>query len=258
MKMERQEQFSLPDLVWVIGYQLTAYIGSTKVGTVTEWLRSGTPAALEERMKATLDVAVPVAEVTSELMTQGFLIEAQNDLEPYRFPAAMLRECVDVQTVRTVLMNRARTKFLNCEATDLEGIECRLKDWVVRVAMPPQTKYKVHLWDNRLSLELLHAGFSIEQQLRWDKGEDWPLWKELITEIPEIAAARACPDIRLGCPFRYLRRTGIKPGLRYLNSPKKKEWLREIKARTPESELVKSPAFPDELPLPLSIRDKCV
>lgn len=62
-RTKKQEKFALSDLVWVIGYQLTAYIGPTAAETVAEWLQNGIPEELESRMKAALDVALPIAEV---------------------------------------------------------------------------------------------------------------------------------------------------------------------------------------------------
>ncbi len=52
----------------MIGYQLTAYIGRVTVKTVAEWVHSGLPEELEERMKAALDAALPIAEVESEFV----------------------------------------------------------------------------------------------------------------------------------------------------------------------------------------------
>lgn len=237
----------------MIGYQLTAFIGSTTVQGVVEWLRTGLPDELEERMKAGFDVTQPIAEAESEIQAQGFLSEELAGLAPYRFPAIMLRQTDDVETARTLLLERARKEFLECEARDLEGVERKLQTWIAQAKLPAGLKYKVHLWDERLSLELLHAGFSVEQQRRWDKGEDWPLWNALIAEAPEMATSRTTPNIQTGHPFRYLRRAGLKRGLFYLDSPAKKEWLRELQTSTPASELVKSAAAPNELVFPWRI-----
>ena len=233
MKPQKQKRFALPDLVWIIGYQLTAHIGRTTVEGVAEWLQHGLPEEQEERMKAALNIVLPIAEVESELIAQSFLIEKLDGIEPYRFHATMLRETEDIPAARAVLMERAKKEFLDCEASDLEGIEHRLKNWVAQVNMPPQTKYKVLLSGNKLSLKLVHAGFSEERQRRWDKGEDWPLWAELIAAAPEMATSRTCPDLQSGCPFRYLRRAGAKPGLQFLNHPAEEEWLRQIKSAPP-------------------------
>ena len=74
--------------------------------------------------------------------------------------------------------------------------------------MPPHTLYQVELSNDgeRLWLKLLHIGFSLEQQRRFDRGEDWPLWDELIAAIPEMVVARVMPNIDTGSPYRYLRR----------------------------------------------------
>lgn len=256
MRTRKQERFALSELVWMIGFQLTAYIGRTTVEIVGEWLQSGLPEELEGRMRAALDVALPIAEVESELIAQGFLIGKLDGLEPYRFPATMLRDADDVQAARAVLMERAKKKFLANEAGDLADIERKLNRWVAQAQMPPDTKYKVHLRDDRLSLKLLHVGFSDDQQRMWDKGEDWPLWAELIAEVPEIAASRACPDMQTGSPFRYLRRAGAKPGLPFLNSTGKKKWLRRIKARTSASEAAKVEPAPYELVIPWRVADQ--
>jgi hypothetical protein len=70
------EAFNLSDLVMIIGYKLTAYIGgATSTQTVVDWLKNGLSANLEPRMRTTFDVAAPIAEVESELIAQGFLIE---------------------------------------------------------------------------------------------------------------------------------------------------------------------------------------
>jgi hypothetical protein len=66
-------RFNLKELVWTIGYRLTAYIGNTNVQTVKEWLKSGLPENLEERMKAVFDVAKPIEQAESEYAAQAFL-----------------------------------------------------------------------------------------------------------------------------------------------------------------------------------------
>jgi hypothetical protein len=72
MRKEEQECFALSGLVWVIGYQLTAYIDRTTVPIVAESLTSGLLEELEKRMKSALDVALPIAEVESDLIARGF------------------------------------------------------------------------------------------------------------------------------------------------------------------------------------------
>ena len=66
--------FELKNLVWTIGYQLTAYIGRTNGLAVRDWLKNGLPEHLEERMQAALDVSRPIAQAESELVAQYFLI----------------------------------------------------------------------------------------------------------------------------------------------------------------------------------------
>src|ERR1700723_3053580 len=88
----KESGFALADLVWVIGYQMTAYIGRTNVQAAVEWLRSGLAEELEERRRAAYDVAPPIAEVESELVAQGFLTEKQDGIELYEFPVTMLRD----------------------------------------------------------------------------------------------------------------------------------------------------------------------
>lgn len=228
-----QSVFELSDLVWVIGFQLTAYVGWTDKQTVLKWLRNGLPVELEPRMRAALDVALPIAEMESEYVAQSFLMDKQDGLEPYDFPATMLRDA-DVETSRAVLMELARKEFLDNQASDLEDLGRRLKEWLEHIKMPPRTYYRVHLWQDRLSLSLDYFGHEEErrqveeQHRRWDKGKDWPLWEKLLTVVPEMANARTTIDIQAGHPFRYLRRTGSKPDLHILYAGKK-EWLQKIK-----------------------------
>jgi hypothetical protein len=81
-------------------------------------------------------------------------------------------------------MERAKREFLDNEAIDIEDVERRLKTRISKAKMPPRTLFKAGLsHSNRLWLELLHAGFSDEQQRIWDKGEDWPGWAELTAEV---------------------------------------------------------------------------
>lgn len=199
-----ENSFDLKELVWTIGYRLTAYIGGTNIQTVKSWLQNGLPANLEARMRVTLDVAKPIADVESELIAQGFLIQEQDDLEPFRFPATMLRDA-DVAIARDALMQRAKKEFLDNVAGDLGAVAQRLRKWITLTKMPHNTAYSIHLSQDRLSLSLLHTGFSPERQRQWDRGRDWPFWAELVAEVPEMASARTCMNIESGCPFRYLR-----------------------------------------------------
>ena len=192
-------------LVSIIGYQLTAYIGCTNIQTVQNWLQVGPPEPLQARMKAALEVARLIAEVESDLVAQGFLSTEQGGNEPYRLPATMLRDA-DPVTARSILGQRVKKEFLDNVASDLPTLEQRLKKWIAQASMPPQTAYSVSLWQNRLSLSLVHGGCSMEQHSKWDKGEDWPRWSELIAEIPEMASTRTVPDLQTGFPSRYLRR----------------------------------------------------
>jgi hypothetical protein len=123
-----------------------------------EWLRNGLPKELEERMKAAYDVALPIAEVQSELVAPGLSDEKQAGLG---LPVTMLRDA-------------APTTARVCSWSGRKG----------NSSIPPRTLFKAGLsHSNRLWLELLHAGFSDEQQRIWDKGEDWPGWAELTAEV---------------------------------------------------------------------------
>jgi hypothetical protein len=206
-RRSNKSRVRVDDLVRTIGYQLTAFIGGADIRDVEDWLNNGLPKDLEARMRATLDVAMPIKQVESELVAQGFLIEKTNELEPYGSPAQMLR-AGDVPLAREVLMERVRREFLNNVAGDLEDVERRLKKWISRAILPPKTAYSVSLSSNknRLSLQLIHAGFSVTQLRRWDRGESWPFWEEVILDVPEMAAARTVPDRETGFPFKYLRR----------------------------------------------------
>ena len=191
----------------IIGYQLTAFIGSTDVRTVARWLHEGVPEAVLPRMQTALEIAEPIERVESELVAQGFLAEEISGIAPYHCAAEMLR-AADVRTARAVLTERVRKEFLENVAGDLEGIELRLRNWISRASLPPRTAYSVHLSTdrNRLWLQLIHTGFPVDQQREWDRGQEWPCWDEVIQEIPEIATARASPDLQTGFPFKYLRR----------------------------------------------------
>lgn len=126
---------------------------------------------------------------------------------PYRRAAEMLLTA-DVRTARAVRSERVRNKFLENVAGDLEGVERRLREWISQASLPPRTAFSVHLSPdrNRLWLRLIHTGFPVDQQRKWDRGEDWPCWEEVIREIPEIATARTTPDLQTGFPLKYLRR----------------------------------------------------
>jgi hypothetical protein len=204
----RQRLVGFEELVRIIGYQLTAFVGSTDVRTVVRWLHEGVPETLQPRMEAALEIAEPIERVESELVAQGFLAEEMCGLAPYRCAAEMLR-AGDVRIARAVLTERARKEFLENVAADLEGIELRLRTWILKASLPPRTAYSVHLSPdrNRLWLQLIHTGFPVDQQREWDRGQEWPCWDEVIQEIPEIATARTTPDLQTGFPFKYLRRT---------------------------------------------------
>ena len=96
----------------IIGFQLTAYIGRTNVWEVREWLKNSLPRHLEERMQATYDVAKPIEEVEFDLVAQYFLINKTDGIEPYKYPARMLRDAVDIPAARAVLMELVRKEFL--------------------------------------------------------------------------------------------------------------------------------------------------
>ncbi len=198
--------FNLRELMQIIGFQLTAYIGRTNVFEVREWLQHGLPARLEERMRAALDVAKPIGEVESELVAQAFLwgnLKATPTLES---PATLLRDAADIPAARAKLIEMVTKEFLLNVADNLEDVERRLREWISRAKIPSGTAYKVGMtWDS-LWLKLLHAGFPLEQQRSWDRGEDWPLWDELIAAVPEMANSRTTPNIDTGTPYRYLRR----------------------------------------------------
>jgi len=203
--------FGLSDLILIIGYKLTAYIGgATTTQTVVDWLENGLPADLEPRMRAAFDVAAPIAEVESELIAQGFLIGQWEETGSYRAPARMLREA-DVETARSVLMRVAAAEFLSNEASNLNDIEVRLQDWIKHAELPEGVAYKCQIWQYRLSLTLIHTNFSDEVQRKLDRGIDWPCWNQIIAAVPEMARARCEIDLTTGHPFRYLRSHFIRP-----------------------------------------------
>lgn len=199
-------RFDLKELVRIIGYKLTAYIGRASISDVRSWLGHGLPQHLEERMQAAFDVAKPIEDAEFELIAQYFLMQKIAGIEPYQSPAMMLRDAADITTARAVLMEIVRKEFLLNVADNLEDVEHRLQQWIASARMPPRTRYKTGIspW-NRLWLKLLHAGYSLEQQRKWDRGEDWPLWADLIAAVPEMATSRTTPNLQTGCPYRYLR-----------------------------------------------------
>ncbi len=143
------KSFNLADLVLIIGYKLTAYIGgATSTQSVVDWLRNGLPPELESRMRAVFDVAKPIAEVESELVAQGFLIGKWEELGSYGTPAQMLREA-DVQTARTVLTRMAIAEFLSNEVPNLEEVTGRLQEWISRAELPEGVGYTCHVWHDR-------------------------------------------------------------------------------------------------------------
>jgi hypothetical protein len=200
-------RFDLRKLVRVIGFHLTAYIGKTNVVEVYEWLKRGLPKHLEERMQAAFDVACLIKEVEFELVAQAFLWGNLDAMPAPDSPATMLRDAVNIQAARAVLIEIVRKEFLLNVADNLEDVEARLKEWIRQTKTPSGTLYKVGINRDRLWLQLLHAGFSLEQQSKWDCGEEWPLWEELIAAVPEMAISRVAQNIDTGCPFRYLRRS---------------------------------------------------
>ncbi len=119
----------------------------------------------------------------------------------------MLRDAVNIQAARAVLTEMVRKEFLLNVADNLEEVEAMLKEWIKQTKTPSGTLYKVGINQDRLWLQLLHAGFSLGQQSKWDCDEEWPLWEELISAVPEIAISRVAPNIETGRPFRYLRRS---------------------------------------------------
>jgi hypothetical protein len=199
------KSFNLADLVLIIGYKLTAYIGgATSTQSVVDWLRNGLPPELESRMRAVFNVVKPIAEVESELVAQGFLIGKWEELGSYGTPAQMLREA-DVQTARSVLIRMAEAEFLSNEVCNLEEVTGRLRQWINRAKLPEGVSYTCQVWHDRLSLTLVHAGFIEEVQRKWDTGIDWPCWNQVIAAVPEMKSARLNIDLTTGCPFRYLR-----------------------------------------------------
>lgn len=196
--------FNLVNLVMIIGYKLTTYIGSaTRVQAVVDWLRDGLPPDLEPRMQATFDVVEPIAKVESEFIAQGFLIDQRDETGSYGSPARMLREA-DVEHARSVLIKLAATEFLSNEVSDPEDVHRRLQNWIDHAELPENVGYTCQLWQGRLSLALIHGSFPEEVLRKWDEGVDWPCWSHIIAAVPEMARARPQIDLT-GFPFRYLR-----------------------------------------------------
>jgi len=207
----KTETFNLSNLVSIIGYQLTAYIGgATTTQTVVDWLQSGLPTDLEPRMRAAFDVAAPIARVESELKAQGFLYEQREDIGSYSRPVQMLREA-DVETARSALIRLAATEFISNEAADLDEIEIRLQDSIKHAELPENVDYRCQLWQGDLSLTLVHVGFPIEKHRLWNRGIDWPCWDQIIAAVPEMARALCEINLTTGFPFRYLRSQSVRP-----------------------------------------------
>jgi hypothetical protein len=201
----KAKTFNLTDLIVIIGYRLTAYIGgATSIQHIKEWLQNGLPPELESRMRTTFDVVKPIAEVESELIAQGFLIGQREETGSYRFPARMLRES-DIKTARSVLMHVAAAEFLSNEVPNINDVESRLQAWIKNAEFPENVGYTCHLWKGQLSLTLVHAGFSENVQRKWDCGADWPCWDQILATVPEMAGARSEIDLTTGFPFKYLR-----------------------------------------------------
>jgi hypothetical protein len=196
--------FIFVDLVAIIGYKLTAYIGGASTfQSAVDWLRNGLPRELEPRMRSTFDVVEPIAAAESEVIAQGFLLRPLEETSSYGSPARMLREA-DVEIALAVLM-QAAARFLSNEAPDLDNVACRLQELIGRVELPKGAAYTWHLWQGRLSLTLIHGGFREETLRKWDTGTAWPCWDKIIAKVPEMARARTEIDLTTGFPFRYLR-----------------------------------------------------
>jgi hypothetical protein len=161
-------------------------------------------------MRTAFDVVTPIAEVESELKAQGFLYEEREDIGSYRRPVQMLRE-TDVQTARSILMRVARAEFLTNESANLDEIEIRLQDWIKHAKFPKNVGYCCQLWQNRLSMGLVHVNFPIEKHRQWDRGIDWPCWNQIIAAVPDMARVRCEIDQTTGFPFKYLRSRFIQP-----------------------------------------------
>jgi hypothetical protein len=208
--------FNLAELVLIIGYRLTAYIGgSANDQSVIDWLRNGLPPGVETRLQATLDVVAPIAQVESELVAQGFLIGQWHEIGAHRSPARMLREA-DIETARSVLIKLAVAEFLSNEIIDPEDAARRLRSWISHAELPKDVAYTCRLWQGRLALILVYSNFPAEVQSRWDEGLEWPCWNQIIEAVPEMARSRLQVDLTTGFPFRYLR-------------PRSRKWVNEIK-----------------------------
>ena len=203
-----EARFDLKELAQIVGYLLIAYIGRGNASELREWLQQGPPAHVEERLRAAFEIAKPIAEAESEYAAQWFLWGNLEAIPTAESPATLLRETADIPATRAALMEAARKEYLQNVAADLEDVERRLREWIAGARMPAGTAYKTGIHSERLWLKLLHAGFSLEQQSAWDRGEEWPLWPELIAAVPEMAVSRVAPNIDNGRPYRYLRRAG--------------------------------------------------
>ncbi len=124
----------------------------------------------------------PSRMAESELIAQAYLWGNLEATPTDELPATPLRDSADIQATRSVLMEMVRKKFLLNIADNLEDVERRLQKWLTYARMLENMAYKVGMnWDS-LWLKLLHAGSPLEQQRRLDRGENWPLWAELIAE----------------------------------------------------------------------------
>jgi len=199
-------EVSLPGLVSILGYRLTAYIGGASgIESVVDWLRNGFPADLEPRLRAAFDVVKPIFEVKSELVAQGFLIERREEAGLYHTPACMLREG-DAEAARQLLMRVVTKEFLSNEVADLEDVAARLQAWIKHAELPERLGYTCRVWrGQRLSLILVQSGFPEKVQRKWNKGIDWPCWDQVIATVPEMAHGRAEIDLMTGWPFRCMR-----------------------------------------------------
>jgi len=207
----KAESFNLTDLVLLIGYKLTAYIGGeTSIQRVVDWLRNGLPASLEPRMRATFDVVRPIAEVESELIAQEFLIVQRKEIGLHRFPARMLRDA-DVETARSVLMRVAAAEYLSNMVLNIDDVAIRLQAWIKHAELPENVGYSCIHWKDRLSLTLVYTGLPEEVQRKWDSGIDWPCWEQILTAVPEMSCARSEIDFAAGTPFKYLRSHVLQP-----------------------------------------------
>jgi hypothetical protein len=203
--------YNFTDLVWIIDYNLTAYIGGvTSIQRVVHWLENGLPADLEPRMRATFDVVKPIAEVESEFVARAFLMVQRKELGFYPFPAQMLRDA-DVETARSVLMRVAAAEFLSNVVPNIDDVASRLQAWIKHAKLPENVSYGCQFLKGELSLVLFYTGFSEEVQRKWDSGVDWPCWDQILAAVPEMSCARSEIDFAAGSPFKYLRSQVSQP-----------------------------------------------